>query len=73
MRIGLSVLKFVVAVAVVAMVSSAMAQGQGGGRRGQGGGFGGRGLNALVVLQNETVQNVTERNLPQAAGFAPRR
>jgi hypothetical protein len=53
MRTGLWVMKCTVAVAVLAMVTSAMAQGQGR-RNGRGGGFGG--VNPLTLLQNDKVQ-----------------
>ena len=53
MRTGLWVMKCTVAVAVLAMVTSALAQGQGR-RNGRGGGFGG--VNPLTLLQNDKVQ-----------------
>jgi len=58
MKTGASLLKIAVAVAVVATVSSAMAQGGGGGRRGGGGGRGG--INPIVVAKVEGVQKDLE-------------
>ena len=55
MRTGLWVAKCAVAVLIMVTVTSAMAQGQGGGRRGgRGGGFGG--VQPLTLLQNDKVQ-----------------
>jgi hypothetical protein len=81
MRTGLLVMKCTVVVAVLAMVTSAMAQGQGGGRRGGRGG-GGFGVTPLAVIQNEKVQGdlvlsedqksqvakLVEENMGQAGG-----
>jgi len=65
MKTGASLLKIAVAVAVVATVSSAMAQG-GGGRRGGGGGFQ---VNPITVAKVEGVQKDMELSGDQKASI----
>jgi len=68
MRTGASLLKIAVAVAIVATVSSAMAQGGGKGNRG--GGRGGFGINAITVAKVEGVQKDLELSTEQKDSLA---
>jgi hypothetical protein len=67
MKTSCNVLKVCVAVAVLATVGSALAQGQGGGRRGFGGGRGG--MNPLALLQAEPIQKELELSDDQKASI----
>ncbi len=67
MKTSCSVLKVCVAVAVLATAGSALAQGQGGGRRG--GGRGGFGANPVMLLQAEPIQKELELSDDQKASI----
>ncbi len=54
MKTSCNVLKACVAVAVLATVANARAQGQGGGRRGVGGGRGGFAMNPLALTPSRS-------------------